>query len=49
MTSRPGAGNARTPFLARAESSPRLERLLNRRIFRALMHYHFVRGIRDGE
>jgi len=37
------------PFLARVESSPQLERLLSRRTFRALMHYHFVRGIRDGE
>jgi hypothetical protein len=36
-----------TPFLARAETIPSLEWLLHRRIYRALMHYHFVRGIRD--
>ncbi len=41
----PGLWN---PVIARAESSPLFERLLSRRTFRALMHYHFVRGIHDG-
>jgi GT2 family glycosyltransferase len=36
------------PFLRRVESSPLLERLLNRKMLRALLHYHFVRGIHDG-
>lgn len=37
------------PLLAHAETTPWLERLVNRRIYRALMHYHFERGIHEGE
>jgi glycosyltransferase involved in cell wall biosynthesis len=37
-----------SPFLARVESSPLLETMLSRRMLRALLHYHFVRGIHDG-
>jgi glycosyltransferase involved in cell wall biosynthesis len=35
------------PVLDRAETSPWLARLMNRRLYRLVMHYHFDRGIRD--
>jgi glycosyltransferase involved in cell wall biosynthesis len=34
------------PLVNRAETSPRLARLMNRRLYRALMYYHFLRGVR---
>jgi glycosyltransferase involved in cell wall biosynthesis len=36
------------PLVARAETSPMLARLMNRRIYRSLTHYHLKQGIRDG-
>jgi glycosyltransferase involved in cell wall biosynthesis len=35
------------PLATRAETSPRLARLMNRRVYAALTHYYFVRGMRD--
>jgi glycosyltransferase involved in cell wall biosynthesis len=35
------------PAAERAETNRALALLMNRRVYRALMHYHFMRGIRD--
>lgn len=37
------------PLIDKAESSPRIARLMSRQLYRAYLYYHFLRGVRAGE